>query len=261
MNANADTSDKWIGATVTIAVHALLVIILLFIVVKVEIPDQPMGDGNSLEVSFGSDNEGSGNTESLPAAAQVAASQPESNPDEEIISNAASDEEVVRKKQEDKQKTNKVKVQTNKTNKTTENKQQQVDNRLGDLGKLIGGEGGDGDDNKSGNEGGDGDTPGRDKGKGKGGPGGIGNNPVLISTHTQRHATYDCQEEGKYYVKVKINRQGKVVQVMGNQAKTTNEAGCLKDKALKLAKEEMYNADPKGPEFREYITNFDFYLQ
>ena len=166
--------------------------------------------------------------------------------------------DIVVKKKEDKPKTKTVKTETKKTE---TKKVQDVDPNLKGLKDLIGGNGGDGNSDKAGNEGGDGTDPGRGKGKGKNGKGGNGNSPRLVSTHKQRHATYDCQEEGIQKVKVKINRSGDVVSATGNQAGTTNVADCLKSKAEKLAKEETYNDDASGAEFRYYTTSFDFYLQ
>ena len=60
MSANAETSDRLIGATVTVVLHALLFVVFLLLVVSVEIPDKPEGDGNTLEVSYGMDALGSG---------------------------------------------------------------------------------------------------------------------------------------------------------------------------------------------------------
>lgn len=257
MSANAETSDKVVGVVITTFVHALLFIIFLFMVVSIEIPEEPMGDGNTLEVSYGSDDEGSGDIEDQPAAQQVAAAQPENNPDDNMLTSDVSDAAIVVKKKDDKPKKKIVKEQLTKTDAV---KEREVDSDLQGLKDMFG-KGGQGDDDKEGNEGGDGTDPGSGKGLGKGGPGGKGNKPTLVSTHKQRHATYDCQEEGIQKVKVKINRSGNVVGATGNQAGTTNVANCLKSKAEKLAKEETYNADSRGPEFREYITSFDFYLQ
>ncbi len=258
MSANAETSDRLIGATVTVVLHALLFVVFLLLVVSVEIPDKPEGDGNTLEVSYGMDALGSGTEDKDPASAVAqSAAEPESNPDDQLLASEVSDAAITVKKPVDKPKTKTV----NKETKKTENKtQQQVDADLTGLKDLIGG-GGDGDDGVAGNVGGGGTEPGRGRGKGKGGSGGTGNSPRLVTTHKQRHATYDCQEEGIQKVKVKINRRGDVVTASGNQAGSTNVAACLKEKAEKLAKEESYNDDPAGAEFRYYTTSFDFFLQ
>ena len=259
MSANAETSDRLIGATVTVVLHALLFVVFLLLVVSVEIPDKPEGDGNTLEVSYGMDALGSGTEDKDPASAVAqSAAEPESNPDDQLLASEVSDAAITVKKPVDKPKTKTVNKETKKTENKTQ--QQQVDANLTGLKDLIGG-GGDGDDGVVGNVGGGGTEPGRGRGKGKGGSGGTGNSPRLVTTHKQRHATYDSQEEGLQFVKVKINRSGVVVEAIPNQPGTTNGHVHLQREAVKLAKEELYNADPSGAEFRYFITSFDLYLK
>ncbi len=259
MNANAETSDRVVGAVVTIVLHAILFIVFLLMVVSVEIPEEPEGAGSTMEVSYGDAPEGSGNVESAVVAAQQEqqqASEPESNPEEQTLAANDADADVQVKKKQEKQK-----IKTEKTNnkKTDVQKTQQVDTNLAGLKNLIGGEG-DGDSDKAGNEGANGENPGRGKGQGNSKNPGAGHNPVLVSSHT-KYATHDCQEEGVQMVKVKINRQGIVVSATGNAKGTQNPDPCLRARAEKLAKEETYNADPKGPELREYTATFVFNLQ
>ncbi|MFM7021547.1 MAG: hypothetical protein ACKOXB_01110 [Flavobacteriales bacterium] len=255
MSANTERSDKLIGATATIIFHSILFLILFFMVIGggSGLGDS-IGDSEGLEVSFGEDAEGSGNTESTPAGAESPASQPESSPEEELLSSSASDDDVVVKKTDDTKKKTPTKVTTTKNPNT-----KKVDSDLEAAMKgMLGGTGtdGDGDSKTPGNEGGGGETHGRDKGKGKG-----KGKTTLITKHVIRQANYDSQQEGYQYVKVKINRQGKVVAAEGNQKGTTNASPELKGRAEKLVRGYVFNEDPAGPEFRYETIPFNFYLQ
>lgn len=136
-----------------------------------------------------------------------------------------------------------------KENQEKDAKKKQLDAMIGgysdDNGKASEGEG---DDNKIGDKGkpdGDPNASGY-YGNGGGGSGGnyrLGNRKALAKPKP----TYDCNEEGKVYVSISVDKTGKVISAQPGVKGTTNTAKCLLDRAKEAALKTKFNADNKAP--------------
>ncbi|GGG56249.1 hypothetical protein GCM10011414_27590 [Croceivirga lutea] len=129
-------------------------------------------------------------------------------------------------------------------------KKRKLDDLIGGIGKSDG--------NASGSEGND-NTPG-DKGQPDGDPyastyygapgsgsGGSGyglNGRSLAGRNVIRP---DCNEEGRVVVRIKVDRNGRVVEATPGVKGTTNTATCLMEPARKTAMSHRWNADSKAP--------------
>jgi len=125
-------------------------------------------------------------------------------------------------------------------------------------GKATGGEG---DDNKAGDKGkitGDPNASGY-YGAGGGGDGGnyrLGNRKAL----TKPKPTYDCNEEGKVYVKISVDNTGRVFAAQAGVKGSTNSANCLLTKAKEAALKTRFNSDSNAPSNQIGIIIYNFSL-
>jgi len=109
-------------------------------------------------------------------------------------------------------------------------------------------DGGEGDDNKPGDKGkvtGDPNATGY-YGTGGGGSGGnyrLGNRKAL----SKPKPTYDCNEEGKVYVSISVDKTGKVFAAQAGVKGTTNSASCLLVRAKEAALKTRFNPDNNAP--------------
>ena len=93
-------------------------------------------------------------------------------------------------------------------------------------------DGGEGDDNKAGDKGkktGDPNASGY-YGNGGGGGGGsyrLGNRKAL----SKPKPTYDCNEEGRVFVRISVDKNGNVIAAQAGVKGTTNSASCLLTRA------------------------------
>ncbi|MFT4754225.1 MAG: protein TonB [Salibacteraceae bacterium] len=119
------------------------------------------------------------------------------------------------------------------------------------------GGGGDGPDDQPGNKG---QTDGGSDGGYTGGGQGNGNYSLDgRAALTKPKPVYDCQEEGKVVVDIKVDRNGKVVYASVGKG-TTNTAECLTQKALDAAYKTKWQAKNGAPiEQRGRIT-YDFQI-
>ncbi len=109
-------------------------------------------------------------------------------------------------------------------------------------------DGGEGDDNKPGDKGqvtGDPNASGY-YGAGGGGSGGnyrLGNREAL----EKPIPAYDCNEEGKVYVSISVDKTGKVFAAQAGVKGTTNSAPCLLVRAKEAALKTRFNPDNNAP--------------
>lgn len=118
--------------------------------------------------------------------------------------------------------------------------------------------GGDGDDEQPG-----------DRGQQDGGPtggyegGGTGNGNYALGDRTaltKPKPVYECQEEGKVYVDIKVDRNGKVVYASVGQG-TTNTAECLTKKALQAAYKTKWQPKNGAPIEQKGRIIYDFQIK
>jgi hypothetical protein len=112
-------------------------------------------------------------------------------------------------------------------------------------GKATGGEG---DDNKAGDKGKVTGDPNASGYYGAGGSGSGGNyqlgNRKAVS---KPKPTYDCNEEGKVFVSISVDRTGKVFSAQAGVKGTTNSAPCLLERAREAALKTKFNSDGNAP--------------
>ncbi len=128
----------------------------------------------------------------------------------------------------------------------------------------------DGDGKASGGEGND-NKPG-DKGKKNGDPnasgyyatggGGTGGNYRLGNRKaiSKPKPIYDCNEEGKVYVGISVDKTGKVFAAQAGVKGTTNSAPCLLTKAKEAALKTKFNSDSNAPSKQVGIIIYNFSL-
>lgn len=163
--------------------------------------------------------------------------------------------EIERKKVEEKKR-------AEEERKAKEAKKKSLDDLMGGFsnndGKASGGEG---DDNKAGDKGkvtGDPNASGY-YGNGGGGGGGnyrLGNRKAL----SKPKPTYDCNEEGRVFVKISVDKNGNVIAAQAGVKGTTNSASCLLSKAKEAALRTKFNSDSKAPAKQTGIIIYNFSL-
>ena len=117
-----------------------------------------------------------------------------------------------------------------------------VDDKAGDKGKKTG------DPNASGYYG--------TSGTGSGGNYQLGNRKAL----TKPKPTYDCNEEGKVYVRISVNNSGKVISASAGVKGTTNTAPCLLKRAKEAALQTKFNPDSNAPNKQIGLIIYNFSL-
>ncbi|MCF6296454.1 MAG: energy transducer TonB [Flavobacteriaceae bacterium] len=141
-------------------------------------------------------------------------------------------------------------------------KRKKLDALLGGIGNGNGkANGGEGNDNKAGDKGkvtGDPNASGY-YGSGGGGSGGnyrLGNRKAL----TKPKPTYDCNEEGKVYVSISVDKSGRVIAAQPGVKGTTNSASCLLRRAREAALKTKFNSDNKAPSKQVGTIIYNFSL-
>jgi hypothetical protein len=267
--------ENTVGIIVTLAIHALVLLALLFMVLSLAPPPDPPLGGGGMEIDFGMSTQGSGTNEMALPTGPVVSENP-SNVQTPVKASQSTPEEVMTsEKGEDEismPKPNKKPVQ--ETVKPVE-KPKPVINQ----GALLPGKtntGGQGSSNTPGNEGrldgmpgkrgqgGTGDNPdgtGNGSGNGSGsGPGG-GKGPVKInmtgrSVQSMPSFTYTEQEDGMVVVKVTADRTGKVINATTDGVRgSTTTNNTLHALAIANAKKVRFNeSSSAAPEQIGYIT-------
>lgn len=257
------TKENNYGIIITLAVHGLVLLALIFFIIRVTPPDPPLPEG--MEIDFGMSVEGSG-TDNMAIPTGPVVSQ---NPSEQVtpvkpqtvstpqeMATSEVGEEVAQPKQNKKPVT--------ETAKPVEQPKKPVINQ----GALLPGKtstGGQGNSNMPGNQG---RLDGVDGG---GGQGGKGNNPYSIGDGTGTgikislsgrtaqslpKPRYNEQEDGTVVVKITVDRNGNVVNATTDGVRgstTTNKT--LHAEAISAAKRAKFNLKADAPpEQIGYIT-------
>jgi hypothetical protein len=120
-------------------------------------------------------------------------------------------------------------------------------------------DGGEGDDNKAGDKGKTtGDPNATDYyvigGGGGGGNYRLGNRRAL----SKPKPTYDCNEEGRVFVRISVDKNGKVIAAQAGVKGTTNSASCLLSGAKEAALRTKFNPDSKAPAKQTGIIIYNF---
>jgi len=214
---------------------------------------------------------------------QVATSTPTSKPSEEVITQE-NEEAIAIKKQKEADRKKKLREQQEADRKAAEEKEKieaenkriekekqekidaenkriekerqekaakkkNLDALLGGIGNTDGkADGGEGNDNQAGDKGkttGDPNASGYygNGGSGSGGNYRLGNRKAV----TMPKPTYDCNEEGKVFVSISVDKSGNVITAQPGIKGTTNSAACLLQRAKEAALKTKFNSDTDAP--------------
>jgi TonB family protein len=267
-----------ISAFLTLLIHGLLLLLLLFTILHTPVPPFEDNDGG-MTVNYGTDNAGAGDLQPFtynpgPTAAQsTAAAAPaktESEP-ESAITQDNEETDVVMHKENDKPKpkpkvnrkaiykpspktSNSESTATNSTPVAAPVPQPKADPNAmfskGAYGKPNGSKsdgtgGGNGDPNSRNYLGGDGGGNGGGNGALKGGYSLRGRKKLSLPPPNQ------CNTQGRVVVAIKVDKTGKVVDATFKRFESTVFDDCNKTNALNAARKATFNADPSAPDIQE----------
>tara|TARA_R110002050_G_scaffold290260_1_gene443693 strand:- start:14419 stop:15225 length:807 start_codon:yes stop_codon:yes gene_type:complete len=259
--------EKREGLIGTILFHLILLALFLFYGLTHQVPIPETG----LTVNFGTTEMGSGDNQPV---AETPDKEPQPEPETEVVppvetEAVKSNQDVVTQDVEDA-----IEVPKEKTPEEIEAekaaeaeaikkaKQEEQRKKLAALAEKMNnpsntGGGGDGPD----------DVPG-DKGQTDGGPdggytgGGQGDGNYSLGGRaalTKPKPSYECQEEGKVVIDIKVNRDGKVVYASVGKG-TTNTAECLTQRAIQAAYKTKWQAKNGAPIEQRGKIIYDFQI-
>lgn len=284
-----------IAGFVTIAVHALILLFLIFQILTP--PDPPYTDSaGGVTVNFGTDATGSGDEQPMtltpiqadftPQAAAPSQPQPEVQ-QEEVATQDIEDAPVVETKKNDapKPKTEtpvKPRTETKPTTNTTTNPVRTETPKPAepqvDKGSLFtkGGRGnpnnskGDGTGGPQGDQGDpNGDVNSKDYTKGNGGtgggPGGNGTGRGGVNLKGRKSATLPapryCDAKGNVIIDITVDRNGNVIDAKYHRDGSTITDNCTIENAKKAARQSKFNPDPNADEYQYGSINYVFTVQ
>ncbi|MDB5284601.1 MAG: outer rane transport energization protein TonB [Bacteroidota bacterium] len=292
-NEEKNFENKKTAASVagTLAVHAVILLLLIFSILHTPIP--PFEDNaGGMTVNYGTDETGSGDIQPFtynlgptPTSSKAAAaSQPEANTSEDAITEEHSD--VVIPKTEDKPKPkvekkalykpNPKPVKSNSTSTAVNNAPEapvqpkpnpnamfakgaygKPNNSKGDgTGGPQGDQGKpDGDPNSRNyqGDGGNGNGPGR--GDLSGGFG-LKGRKIMYSPKPEK-----CSSTGKVVIAVKVDKSGKVIEATFRRFESTVFDECNKTNALNAARKATFNPDPNAPDVQVGTKTYIFKVE
>lgn len=253
-----ETKHEKKSFAITVAIHVLLILLLLFF--GFTYLDPPPESG--IAINFGTSDVGSGveqPREPVKAAPQKTSAKVtpvETSIKEEVVTQEVVDAPVVEKKKEDPvvQKTEEpvkkieepAKKPDPKPDKSTTDALSSILNGPKSDGKATGGEG---DDQLAGDKGSpDGDPDAKayyGTGMGLDGDGNyrLGGRKAL----NKEKFVQDCNESGVVVVQIEVNRSGDVIRATPGMKGTTNNAACLMDPAKRAALATRFNSDSNAP--------------
>ncbi len=272
MTATAHDNEgqrKGIAMGVSLAVHALL--ILLFILYKIITPIPPFpekgeGGGQGYELALGFSELGMGDNPdvtdpSTPAAQQESAPPPEEQA-EVLTSDVDENDVTTPPKKDDKPKTDKPKEKPKPTaEEIAREKQRKIDELMGNKGS---GQGGQGASDTPGDAGGANGSPtGNGQGNGTGSYKGDGWSVDLAGRTIKRKPTINDKPSvaGKVVMDIWVDGDGKVVRVSQNTGKSTTLDQTLFTIAKRAALESSFYPDPKAVGEKKGTMTFVFVLE
>jgi outer membrane biosynthesis protein TonB len=277
-----EQKSKLVGYSVTTTIHVLLFILLWYSILHT--PDPPLGEGGGgMELSMALGEPDMGGPSEIPVESPAPVTPiPENQPDpQEQISQEVEDVAVTAKKAEEQKKTEVKKPVEKKPVETPVEKPRVADERALFKKKTTNAaDGGRGSGSTAGNEGRadgepDGSPDGNGHGNGDGGSGGGsgGGNGTGIGSGNGDGMSYslagrslsnrpevidNSKETGKVVVGIKVDRNGKVIEVQPGIKGTTNLTPVLLEKARQGALQARFSPKPDGPEEQYGTMTFIF---
>lgn len=266
-----DTKHEKKSLAITVTLHVLLILLLIFFGLKYLDPPPE----NGIAINFGTSEVGSG--ENQPTEAIKSAPKPTSNPVvsqpkpvvEEVVTQETVDAPVVEKKAEKKPVVVEKPVEPKKVppakkpdpqpDKSTTDAMSSILNGPKSEGTATGGEG---NDQTAGDKGSrDGDPNASSyygNGSGLDGDGNyrLGGRRAL----NKERFVQDCNESGLVVVQIEVNQNGDVTRAIPGVKGTTNNSPCLTDPARRAALATRFNADPNAPSKQVGTIIYNFKL-
>jgi len=266
-----DTKHEKKSFTITVVLHVLLILILLFF--GLQYLDPPPENG--IAINFGTSDVGSGDkqpTEAIKSAPQKSAppvvAQPKTQV-EEVVTQESEEAPVIQKKAEKKPVVQEQKVEPKKLppakkpdptpDKSTTDAMSSILNGPKSDGTAAGGEGNDRVAGDKGSRDGDPNASAYyGNGSGLDGDGNyrLGGRKAL----NKEKIPQDCNEAGLVVVKITVNQNGQVISASPGQRGTTNTATCLTEPARKAAMATRFNSDSNAPSVQTGYITYNFKL-
>ncbi|MGY5846428.1 energy transducer TonB [Salegentibacter sp. HM20] len=270
--AMLETKHEKKSFTITVVLHVLLILLLLFFGFKYLDPPPE----NGIAINFGTSEVGSGDnqpTEPVQSAPQQSAPEPVSQPDpvveEEVVTQNTEEAPVI----EEKKKPQPIKKETpekpkeeppvEKPKPTPEKSTTDALNSIFNGPERTGSEsGGEGDDNAAGDKGDPNGDPNASSYYGNGaGLDGDGNYRLGGRRALNKEKfVQDCNESGIVVVRIEVDRSGRVINATPGVKGTTNAASCLTDPARRAAMATRFNSDEKAPSRQVGTIIYNFKL-
>lgn len=266
-----ETKHEKKSLTITVILHVLLILLLIFFGLKYLDPPPESG----IAINFGTSEVGSGDeqpTEPVESAPKPTTtpvvSQPETTVDEvvtqdiedaPVVEKEVKEKPVVEEKVEKPKETPPAKEPDPTPDKSTTDAMSSILNGPKSDGKATGGEG---DDQTGGDKGDpDGDPDATDyygNGSGLDGDGNyrLGGRRAL----NKEKIVQDCNESGIVVVQIEVNQNGQVTKATPGVKGTTNSAGCLLDPARRAALATTFNSDSNAPSKQVGTIIYNFKL-
>lgn len=257
--------------TITVVLHVLLILLLLF--VGMQYLDPPPEKG--IAINFGTSDVGSGDvqpTEPVKAAPQPTTSPQTSQPDpvvEEVVTQETVEAPVIEKKAEKKPVVQEKVAEPKPVppapkpdptpEKSTTDALSSILNGPRSEGTATGGEG---NDNAAGDKGSRDGDPNASAYYGNGlGLDGDGNYRLggRRALNKERFVQ-DCNESGLVVVQIEVNQNGQVTKATPGVKGTTNSAACLLDPARRAALATRFNSDSNAPSRQVGTIIYNFKL-
>lgn len=266
-----DTKHEKKSLAITVTLHVLLILLLIFFGLKYLDPPPE----NGIAINFGTSEVGSGEnqpTEPVKSAPKPTTSPVVSQPKpvvEEVVTQETVEAPVIEKKAEKKpvvqqkpvepKKVEPVKQPDPTPEKSTSDALSSILNGPRNDGTAAGGEG---NDQAAGDKGSrDGDPNASSyygNGMGLDGDGNykLGGRRAL----NKERIVQDCNESGLVVVQIEVNQSGQVTKAIPGVKGTTNNNPCLTDPARRAALATRFNSDPKAPSKQVGTITYNFKL-
>lgn len=246
-----------ISAASTLLIMGLIV--LLCALMGMKYPDPPIPE-EGVEVNLGNSDLGLGDAEEPDASENVReAAPPTPSTGENIATQTAPSAAINTSTQ--KTKPNDTKVQPKEPAKTEATEQAQTNTKALFPGKKSSTNGGSqGVTQGSGDQGKQGGDPNSKRYDGQPGNGGSGYSLAGRKASSLPQPSYGSQKEGKIIIRIKVNRQGVVIDASGPEKGSTITDASMVEKAKSAARKATFNADPNAQETQVGTITYVFRL-
>ncbi|CAM4272079.1 hypothetical protein [Gillisia limnaea] len=266
-----DTKHEKKSLAITVTLHVLLILLLIFFGLKYLDPPPERG----IAINFGTSEVGSGEnqpTEPVKSAPKPTTSPVVSQPKpvvEEVVTQEIDEAPVIQKKVEKKPVVQQKPVEPKKVEPVKQPDPTPEKSTSDALSSILNGprsdgtaSGGEGNDQAAGDKGSrDGDPNASSyygNGMGLDGDGNyrLGGRRAL----NKERIIQDCNESGLVVVQIEVNQSGQVTKAIPGVKGTTNNAPCLTDPARRAALATRFNSDAKAPSKQVGTITYNFKL-